>query len=130
MLSRRNIFEYIGLLTFISAFGIAFNKDENKIKFYLNKIIVSLTKTNNLSYNFTNLNLNNNHVKIMHLSIYHSMKSLKKKRSIINSETLLKDMIAKDYINKNTLNIDGWILSEIEVIIMTFIEKYNSVYRL
>ena len=130
MLSRRNIFEYLGLLTFISAFGIAFNKDENKIEFYLNKIIVSLTKTNNLSYNFTNLNLNNNHVKIMHLSIYNSMKSLKKKRSIINSETLLKDMIAKDYINKNTLNIDGWILSEIEVIIMTFIEKYNSVYRL
>ena len=129
MLSRRNIFEYLGLLTFISVFGIAFNKDEKKIEFYLNKIIVSLNKTKNLSYNFTNLNLNSNHVKIMHLSIHNSIKSLKKKGSIINSYTLLKDMIAKDYINKNTLNIDGWILSEIEVIIMAFIKKYNSVYR-
>jgi len=129
MLSRRNIFEYLGLLTFISAFGISYNKDE-KIEFYLNKIIVSLTKTKNLSYNFTNLNLNNNHVKIMHLSISNSLKSLQKTSSIINADSLLKDMISKDYSNNNILNVDGWILSEIEVIIMTFIEKYNSVYRL
>ena len=129
MISRRNIFEYLGLLTFISAFGITFNKDEKNIEFYFKKIIVSLNKTKNLSYNFTNLNLNSNHIKIMHLSIHNSMKSLKIKRSIINSDTLLKDMIAKDYINENTLNIDGWILSEIEVIIMAFLKEYNSVYR-
>ena len=62
----------------------------------------------------------------MNSSLYY----LKINKMLVNSKTVFKEMSSRDFKEKNVLNVDGWILSEIEVILIAYINEHNNVRRL
>lgn len=129
MLSRRSMFKYFSSFAILGFLVLNFKKNE-RADIYLDKILLDLRKQNNILENSINLKLEKKHIKKIYSSLNNSLYYLKINKMLVNSKTIFKEMSSRDFKEKNVLNVDGWILSEIEVILIAYINEYDNVRRL
>ena len=123
------------MFKYFSSFAILgflfLNLKKNKsADIFLDKILLDLRKQNNILVNSINFKLENKHIKKIYSSLNSSLYYLKINKMLVNSKTVFKEMSSRDFKEKNVLNVDGWILSEIEVILIAYINEHNNVRRL
>ena len=123
------------MFKYFSSFAILgflfLNSKKNKsADIFLDKILLDLRKQNNILVNSINFKLENKHIKKIYSSLNSSLYYLKINKMLVNSKTVFKEMSSRDFKEKNVLNVDGWILSEIEVILIAYINEHNNVRRL
>ena len=114
----------------ISGFLFLNLKKNERADIYLDKILLDLREKNNILVNSINLKLDKKHIKKIYSSLNNSLHYLEMHKMLVNSKTIFKEMSSRDFKEKNILNIDGWILSEIEVILLTYINEHKNVRRL
>ena len=129
MLSRRSMFKYFSSFAILGFLVLNFNKNESA-DIYLDKILLDLRKKNNILANSINLKLEKKHIKKIYSSLNSSLHYLKINKMLVNSKTIFKEMSSRDFKEKNVLNVDGWILSEIEVILIAYVNEHKNVHRL
>ena len=129
MLSRRSMFKYFSSFAILGFLFLNFKKNKSA-DIFLDKILLDLRKQNNILVNSINFKLENKHIKKIYSSLNSSLYYLKINKMLVNSKTVFKEMSSRDFKEKNVLNVDGWILSEIEVILIAYINEHNNVRRL
>ena len=129
MLSRRSMFKYFSSFAILGFLFLNFKKNKSA-DIFLDKILLDLRKQNNILANSINFKLENKHIKKIYSSLNSSLYYLKINKMLVNSKTVFKEMSSRDFKEKNVLNVDGWILSEIEVILIAYINEHNNVRRL
>lgn len=129
MLSRRSMFKYFSSFAILGFLVLNLKKNEST-DIYIDKILLDLRKQNNILANSINLKLEKKHIKKIYSSLNSSLHYLKINKMRVNSKTIFKEMSSRDFKEKNVLNVDGWILSEIEVILIAYINEHNNVRRL
>ena len=129
MLSRRSMFKYFSSFAILGFLFLNFKKNKSA-DIFLDKILFDLRKQNNILANSINFKLENKHIKKIYSSLNSSLYYLKINKMLVNSKTVFKEMSSRDFKEKNVLNVDGWILSEIEVILIAYINEHNNVRRL
>ena len=129
MLSRRSMFKYFSSFAILGFLFLNFKKNKSA-DIFLDKILFDLRKQNNILANSINFKLENKHIKKIYSSLNSSLYYLKINKMLVNSKTVFKEMSSSDFKEKNVLNVNGWILSEIEVILIAYINEHNNVRRL
>tara|TARA_B100000401_G_scaffold438410_1_gene386874 strand:+ start:2172 stop:2561 length:390 start_codon:yes stop_codon:yes gene_type:complete len=129
MLSRRSMFKYFSSFAILGFLFLNFKKNKSA-DIFLDKILFDLRKQNNILANSINFKLENKHIKKIYSSLNSSLYYLKINKMLVNSKTVFKEMSSRDFKEKNVLNVNGWILSEIEVILIAYINEHNNVRRL
>ena len=129
MLSRRSMFIYFSSFAILGFLFLNFKKNKSA-DIFLDKILFDLRKQNNILANSINFKLENKHIKKIYSSLNSSLYYLKINKMLVNSKTVFKEMSSRDFKEKNVLNVNGWILSEIEVILIAYINEHNNVRRL
>ena len=129
MLSRRSMFKYFSSFAILGFLFLNFKKNKSA-DIFLDKILFDLRKQNNILANSINFKLENKHIKKIYSSLNSSLYYLKINKMLVNSKTVFKEMSSRDFKEKNVLNVNGWILSEIEVILIAYINQHNNVRRL
>ena len=129
MLSRRSMFKYFSSFAILGFLFLNFKKNKSA-DIFLDKILFDLRKQNNILANSINFKLEKKHIKKIYSSLNSSLYYLKINKMLVNSKTVFKEMSSRDFKEKNVLNLDGWILSEIEVILIAYINEHNNVRRL
>ena len=129
MLSRRSMFKYFSSFAILGFLFLNFKKNKSA-DIFLDKILFDLRKQNNILANSINFKLENKHIKKIYSSLNSSLYYLKINKMLVNSKTVFKEMSSRDFKEKNVLNVNGWILSEIEVILIAYINEHNNFRRL
>ena len=123
------MFKYFSSFAILGFLFLNFKKNKSA-DIFLDKILFDLRKQNNILANSINFKLENKHIKKIYSSLNSSLYYLKINKMLVNSKTVFKEMSSRDFKEKNVLNLDGWILSEIEVILIAYINEHNNVRRL
>lgn len=123
------MFKYFSSFAILGFLFLNFKKNKSA-DIFLDKILFDLRKQNNILANSINFKLENKHIKKIYSSLNSSLYYLKINKMLVNSKTVFKEMSSRDFKEKNVLNVDGWILSEIEVILIAYINEHNNVRRL
>ena len=123
------MFKYFSSFAILGFLFLNFKKNKSA-DIFLDKILLDLRKQNNILANSINFKLENKHIKKIYSSLNSSLYYLKINKMLVNSKTVFKEMSSRDFKEKNVLNVDGWILSEIEVILIAYINEHNNVRRL
>lgn len=123
------MFKYFSSFAILGFLVLNLKKNEST-DIYIDKILLDLRKQNNILANSINLKLEKKHIKKIYSSLNSSLHYLKINKMRVNSKTIFKEMSSRDFKEKNVLNVDGWILSEIEVILIAYINEHNNVRRL
>ena len=123
------MFKYFSSFAILGFLFLNFKKNKSA-DIFLDKILFDLRKQNNILANSINFKLEKKHIKKIYSSLNSSLYYLKINKMLVNSKTVFKEMSSRDFKEKNVLNLDGWILSEIEVILIAYINEHNNVRRL
>jgi len=123
------MFKYFSSFAILGFLFLNFKKNKSA-DIFLDKILFDLRKQNNILANSINFKLENKHIKKIYSSLNSSLYYLKINKMLVNSKTVFKEMSSRDFKEKNVLNVNGWILSEIEVILIAYINEHNNVRRL
>ena len=123
------MFKYFSSFAILGFLFLNFKKNKSA-DIFLDKILFDLRKQNNILANSINFKLENKHIKKIYSSLNSSLYYLKINKMLVNSKTVFKEMSSRDFKEKNVLNVNGWILSEIEVILIAYINEHNNVRRI